>query len=145
MSRPFTHPPLRLEFFGAIIIGRRRQRVILPARKKMGNWDFDGDEAFFFFIASILGVVGLIKWYGPLAGKTHLGDRGKRRLLLGLAPPAAMAGLLFILTQWADPKYVVGQLDYILLFLAGGLALLALAAWMLRLLGVEVRDDAIER
>jgi uncharacterized membrane protein YjfL (UPF0719 family) len=111
----------------------------------MGNWDFDGDEAFFFLVATILGVVGLAKWYLPLARRTRLGERGPGRLMLGLTPPLAMGGLLFVLTQWADAKYVVGQLDYILLFFAGGLAWLTLAQWLIRLLGVDVRDDAVER
>jgi uncharacterized membrane protein YjfL (UPF0719 family) len=57
----------------------------------------------------------------------------------------ALAGLVFVLTQWADPKYVVGQLDYILLFVAGGLMWLALTPMLLRWLGVDVRDDALER
>jgi uncharacterized membrane protein YjfL (UPF0719 family) len=111
----------------------------------MGNWDFDGDEAFFFFVAGILGIIGLFKWYGPLVRRTRLGERGHGRLLLALTPVLAVAALIFVLTQWADPKYVVGQVDYILLFVAGGLAWLTVTRWLLRLVGVEAVDDGIER
>jgi uncharacterized membrane protein YjfL (UPF0719 family) len=120
--------------------------VYFPTAEKMGNWDFDGDEVLFFLVASILGVIGLCQWYWRLARSTRLGEHtGGRRLLLALTPPAALAGLYFVLQHWADPKYVVGQLDYILLFMAGGLAWLMLTRSAIPLLGIAVRDDAIER
>jgi len=50
-----------------------------------------------------------------------------------------------VLTRWADPLYVVGNLDYQLLFLSGGTAWLWVVAAVSPLLGISVTDDAIER
>jgi uncharacterized membrane protein YjfL (UPF0719 family) len=111
----------------------------------MGNWDFDGDEFIFFIAAAILGLYGLYQWYGPLISATRLGRRGAARTLLGLTPPVAMVGLMVVLLHWSDPKYVVGHFDYQQLFAAGGLAWLTLALLAGSVLGVDVRDDAIDR
>jgi uncharacterized membrane protein YjfL (UPF0719 family) len=111
----------------------------------MGKWDFDDDEVLFFLVAGILGAIGLVRWYWPLMRETRLGERISRRQLLALTPLLALAGLWFVLNRWADPTEVVGHLDYILLFMAGGLLWLAFTPCTLPLLGVSVRDDAIER
>jgi uncharacterized membrane protein YjfL (UPF0719 family) len=111
----------------------------------MGNWDFDGDEFIFFIAAAILGLYGLYLWYWPLIRATRLGRRSAARTLLGLTPVLAMVGLIAVLLHWSDPKYVIGQLDYQLLFAAGGLAWLTLALIAGCVLGVDVRDDAIDR
>ena len=111
----------------------------------MGNWDFDGDEAIFFLASAAVMIFGACGWYLWLARPTRLGERGPQRLLLGVTPLVALLGLWFVLMTWADPKYVVGNLDYQLLFTAGGGAWLVVVAGLTKLLGVSVRDDAIER
>jgi hypothetical protein len=111
----------------------------------MGNWDFDPDEAFFLIIGGIFALIGTIIWYLRLARVTSIGESGVQRKIVALAPPAALAGLAFVLMTWADPKYVVGHFDYQLLFTAGGLAGLWIVSWITGKLGVDVRDDALER
>src|SRR5262245_20802816 len=124
MSRPFkSHPHEKvrpLQIAGEVIIGLSPAADILP-RRKMGHWDFDGDEFVFFIAAVILGCIGLYRWYWPLISVTRLGRRGAGRDILGITPALAMAGLALVLVEWADPKYVVGNLDYQLMFAAGGL------------------------
>ena len=58
----------------------------------MGNWDFDGDEAIFFFVAGIIGVVGLFRWYIRIIRRARLARCGEMRLLL-----AQLLGLDLIL------------------------------------------------
>ena len=112
----------------------------------MKPWDFDGDEVVFFIAAAILAGYGLIQWYWPLICRTSIGRRSPGGTMsLAATPIIALAGLFILLATWSDPKYVVGHIDYILLFLAGGGAWLALAVFSGRVLGIDVRDDAIVR
>jgi uncharacterized membrane protein YjfL (UPF0719 family) len=53
--------------------------------------------------------------------------------------------VLAILQTWADPVYVVGHADYVLLFLAGGATWIFLVTRCLAVVGLSARDDAIER
>jgi uncharacterized membrane protein YjfL (UPF0719 family) len=111
----------------------------------MAQWDFDGDEAFFFFVAAIVTIVAAFRWYLPLARVTRFGQRPGVRPLLAITPVVAMLALLVVLVCWSDPKSVQGHPDYILLFLAGGGAWLFVASVASSVLGVSPRDDAIER
>jgi hypothetical protein len=90
----------------------------------LGNWDFDGDEVFFFVCAAIIALIGIFRWYRPLARMSLLRRPGSQRPLLAIAPPLSLIPLALVLTHWADPKYVVGHFDFQLLFLTGG------AAWI---------------
>src|SRR5688572_9114815 len=115
---------------------------LLHAKTSMAQWDFSGDEAFFFFAAAIITIWGAFKWYLPLLRATRLGDDGSGRLLLAATPLVGLAGLYLVLSTWADPQSVVGHFDYILLFMAGGGAWMWLTASAIRWLGVDVRDDS---
>jgi uncharacterized membrane protein YjfL (UPF0719 family) len=110
----------------------------------LGNWDFDDNEVVFFLIAGLAGLAGTWAWYARLLRHPAPPCHPIRPALI-CTPILALAALLIVLTRWADPKYVVGQLDYQLLFLAGGATWLWVIAWSTRLLGVSVIDDAIER
>jgi uncharacterized membrane protein YjfL (UPF0719 family) len=111
----------------------------------MGNWDFDGDEAFFFIVAALIAFAGAIAWYVRIARFSHLGQTHHTRTLLAMTPLLASLGLLVVLRCWSDPKYVANQWDYFLLFLAGGVAWMWLIGGALPLFGISPRDDALER
>ncbi len=111
----------------------------------MGKWDFDGDEILFFVAAGVIGIFGILHWYWTLIRISVLGRSLRIRTLLALAPLPPLLALWFVLTHWADPKEVVGNLDYQLLFLTGGLAWLSLAIAIPPHFGVSARSDAIER
>src|SRR3954452_45836 len=111
----------------------------------MAQWDFDGDEAVFFFVAAIVTIVAAFRWYLPLARVTRFGQRLGVRPLLAATPIVASFALLVVLLCWSDSKSVQGHSDYILLFLAGGGAWLYAASVASRVLGASPRDDAIER
>lgn len=111
----------------------------------MGKWDFDGDEILFFVLAGLVALVGTIRWYWTLVRVSGLGRRTSIRWAMAIVPIAALLPLLFVLARWADPKYVVGQLDYQLLFFVGGVAWISTAASLFPLFGISPRDDALER
>ena len=112
----------------------------------MANWDFSGDEALFFFLSAALGVVWALRWYVIVFRATPIGDRGWQRWLLALTPIFCIVILWIVLRNWSDPVAVAGHIDYELLFVAGGLALLAITGWFTSaLLGISWRDDALER
>jgi len=111
----------------------------------MGKWDFSGDEVVFLLAAALVGLVGAALWYGRIARMRAARGGRASKLILTPLPPLALLALLYVLQHWADPKYVVGQLDYILLFMAGGATWLWIAAGISALMGVSARDDALER
>jgi uncharacterized membrane protein YjfL (UPF0719 family) len=111
----------------------------------MGKWDFDGDEAFFFFVATIFAVVGTFLWNVRLVRRTPIRKPIAQRFALASTPLIALAGLGLVLMRWADPKEVVGHLDYQLLFFVGGGAWLFWTILLMPMLGIGPLDDAIER
>lgn len=111
----------------------------------MGKWDFDADEGFFFFLAAIVAVIGLVRWYLLILCRCRSTHCGSIRASLAIVPIFSGAALWFVLNHWADPKYVLGQLDYQLLFLCGGIACLWCIRCALPIFGIDPRDDAIER
>jgi hypothetical protein len=109
-------------------------------------WDFSGDESLFFLVAAIGGVVGAWKWYAPLvvaARSTFTWGAG--RAALALLPLPSLGVILIILNTLADPQFVVGHLDYIILFLVGGAAWIFWGTRMLVLAGIEPATMALER
>src|SRR5689334_9973922 len=110
----------------------------------MAQWDFDGDEAFFFFVAAVVTIVASLRWYLPLARVRRFGQRSAVRPLLAVTPPIAFLTLLIVLAQWSDPHSVQGHADYILLFLCGGGLWVFGAPLASTVLGVSARQDAVE-
>jgi hypothetical protein len=110
----------------------------------MGNWDFSDDESFFFFAAAIGALAWFVAWYLPLTRVRAVGS-GSSKLTLALTPPACLAVLLLVLQRWADPQYVVGRLDYTLLFIAGGATWMWACGLITNFFGISRRDDALER
>src|SRR5688572_12266880 len=58
-----------------------------------------GDEGLVAFISAGLGLVALVRWYFFLGS---LGDGVTRNAILGIAPPAALVLLFFILKNFAS-------------------------------------------
>jgi uncharacterized membrane protein YjfL (UPF0719 family) len=110
----------------------------------MSYFEFDGDE-WLFFLAAALSVVGLmVAYYSPLLSVASIRRPRLRRLALACLPFLALIPTYLVLQRWADPQ-VVGHLDYSILFMLGGAVWIFGAAGLLGLLGISVRDDAIER
>lgn len=110
----------------------------------MSNFDFDGDE-WLFFLAAAASVVGLIvTYYLPLLSISFLNRSGLQSLALACLPLVALVPTFVVLQRWADPQ-VVGHLDYTILFMLGGGMWIFVASRFLEVLGISIRDDAIER
>lgn len=108
-------------------------------------WDFSGDEVLFFLVAGVVALVTTVRWY-YFIGRTKSSFRpSPGRMLLAILPPILVLFLIIVLSTLADPVYVAGKLDYTLLFTAGGIAWMFAAASAFTLLGVNARDDALER
>ena len=107
-------------------------------------WDFSGDEILFFAAAGIVALAATVRWYGAIMRtRSFRSSRGRR--VLAIVPLVLVFVLLIVLRTLADPVYVAGKLDYTLLCTAGGVAWIFVGASAFALLGVSVRDDALER
>jgi hypothetical protein len=97
----------------------------------------------FFLVAGVVALVSTVKWYYALVrAKTF--RPSPARQVLAIAPPLLVVVLLIVLQTLADPVYVAGKLDYTLLFTAGGITWMFVAASAFAWLGVSARDDALE-
>ena len=110
----------------------------------MSYFDFDGDE-WLFFLAAAASVVGLIvTYYLPLLSISPIKSSSLQRFALACLPLVAIVPTYVVLQRWADPR-VVGHLDYTILFMLGGGIWIFVASRFLEVLGISIRDDAIER
>ena len=107
-------------------------------------WDFSGDEVLFLVVAAVVAFVATVRWY-YFVGRAKSFRPAPARIVLAFLPLALLIVLVTVLQTLADPVWVVGRLDYTLLFTAGGIAWMFAAASAFALLGVSVRDDALER
>jgi uncharacterized membrane protein YjfL (UPF0719 family) len=107
-------------------------------------WDFSGDEVLFFAVAGVVALITTVRWYYFVARAKSFRP-SPIRIILAIVPLILVIALLVVLAKLADPVYVAGKLDYTLLFTAGGIAWMFLAVSAFALLGVNVRDDALER
>jgi hypothetical protein len=103
-----------------------------------------GDEAGVLVVASVLAVFTWFRWYLPLASVRRLGAPAGGRLLLSLAPPLAMAGLYAVLKTLASFDVRDAPL-YLLFYLAMGAGWVGCCTLGLPALGLNPRDDVIER
>jgi uncharacterized membrane protein YjfL (UPF0719 family) len=110
----------------------------------MSHFDFDGDE-WLFFGAATASVVGLIvTYYLPLLSISSIKRASSGRFVLACLPLVALIPTCIVLQRWADPR-VVGHRDYVILFMLGGGMWIFVASRFLEVLGISIRDDAIER
>lgn len=110
----------------------------------MRNSEFSGDEIIFSFLSLVIAFGGAVMWYSPVIRMAMLG-RSRGRIIVALMPLLAISPLIPVLALWADPVYVVRDPAYQGLFAVGGLAWIWLAGALLPIVGLSVRDDALER
>ena len=108
-------------------------------------FDFSDDELWFLIVALIGACLGACRWYLTLFRVSSLNRDSKSQVLLHLAPLICLVLLTIVLQTLADPVYVVGHLDYTLLFLAGGACWIFGASETFALMGVSTLDDAMRR
>jgi hypothetical protein len=106
--------------------------------------DFSDDETFTFFACGVFSVIAGFRYYLPLFSVTLLAGGLLVRLALALAPPLCLILLLPVLFRLTSHE-VKDDHSYVLLFLLAGIVWLAIANITAMLLGISVRDDAIER
>jgi uncharacterized membrane protein YjfL (UPF0719 family) len=110
----------------------------------MSHFDFDGDEWLFFFAAAASAIVLIITYYPPLLLISPIKRSSVQRVALACLPVVALIPTYIVLQRSADPR-VVGHLDYTILFMLGGGMWIFVASRFLEVLGISIRDDAIER
>jgi len=103
-----------------------------------------GDEVFVLVASLILGIGGWGLW---LVGAVSVsGLRTRRPPIALLGSVIGLAGLLILLVlRFAAADDVSGSPGYLLMYLALGLAWLRLAALLFPFVGLNPRDDLIER
>jgi hypothetical protein len=107
-------------------------------------FDFSGDETFFFIIALAATVRGGWTYWAPLASIAKSPRPSRARAILAIIPIVGALMTCFTAQVWGDSS-VSNHPDYILLFMLGSLAWLFLSTFAMRLLGLSLRDDALER
>jgi uncharacterized membrane protein YjfL (UPF0719 family) len=110
----------------------------------MSYFDFDGDEWLFFLAAAASVFILGIGYYRSLVSISPIKRSGRQRLALACLPVVALVPTYVVLQRWADPR-VVGHVDYAILFMLGGGMWIFVASRFLEVLGISIRDDAIER
>lgn len=102
------------------------------------------DETAVLVIGGIVALIGWGRWCTSAATVTTLGSSHSERLPIYFAP-LACAGVLFtVLRVWASHD-VRDHYGYIMMYLAMGMAWVVVVIKSLPLLGLNARDDAIER
>jgi uncharacterized membrane protein YjfL (UPF0719 family) len=102
------------------------------------------DEGVTFAVSGFLALWGWWRWYAPLAQVRRLGAVSRGRILLALAPPVALVGLFGVLRTAASFDVRDSPL-YLSFYLVMGAGWLALVAQLLPAVGLNPRDDVIER
>jgi hypothetical protein len=102
------------------------------------------DEGVVFAVASVLALVSWWRWYAPLVSVERLGARRDGRMLLGLTPILAVLALFGVLRAAASFDVRDSPL-YLTFYLALGVAWVGGAAQFLPALGLNPRDDVVER
>jgi uncharacterized membrane protein YjfL (UPF0719 family) len=102
------------------------------------------DESFCLFVSIAIAVWGTGAWYSTLIGAA--GQTGSRwiRPALGLILPATL-GVLWTVLEVLAAIEVREDFTYVFLFLVVGTAWFSITTRLLLWLGVNVRDDALER
>jgi hypothetical protein len=108
------------------------------------NWDFGGDEWVFFIASAAIVLFGTARYYFPLISVSLIRKSFLRRILLASLPPISIVPTYVVLCRWTDPQ-VLGHLDYTILFMLGATAFIFVTASAIQILGISIRQDAIER
>lgn len=116
----------------------------------MSQWTFTlaeemgDDEVFAGIVAAAIALFGLARWLAPAMLVHRVGGHAGRRLLIMLTPALCLGVMLPALLTIAAVE-VREDMRYVILFLIIGAAWLTAMQMVMPLLGVSVRDDALER
>jgi len=102
------------------------------------------DEFVITIISLILAALAWWRLYSPLVHHRNAGRGGSERRLLGLAPLLCAAALLTVLLAWASSD-VRNNPIYLIFYTVFGAAVVGALMFLTPLLGLSIRDDAIER
>jgi uncharacterized membrane protein YjfL (UPF0719 family) len=108
-------------------------------------WDFDGDELAFFVLAGFAAFILVLRYFRDIRTISRLVCPLYKRLPLIFLPIVCLSVIFFVLWKWSDPQTVRGHADYMTLFMAGGALWVFGSLILMRLMGISLRDDAIER
>jgi hypothetical protein len=107
-------------------------------------WDFDDDEWIFLAVAFAAVIFLGARYFKHLLLVSPMVSPRSTRSMLLITPPICVAFTYCILANWSDPQTVRGHADYMTLFMVGA-ALWVFASPSFLVLGVHLRDDAVER
>ncbi len=102
-----------------------------------------GDEFFVSIVSVTIAAWAWFSWYSDLVRVTRLGEHGRSRQILAMAPPLSLVFLYFVLVRYAA-KEVREDSVYILMYLVLGAAWIGLVTKIAGWLGISVRDDVLE-
>jgi hypothetical protein len=106
--------------------------------------EFSDDETFAFLACALASTIAGVLYYLPILRITRMAGGARIRLLLALAPPLCLLLLLPVLQNFTSHEVREDE-AYVLLFTFGGGVWLAIAVIITHVLGISLRDDAIER
>jgi hypothetical protein len=95
-------------------------------------------------VACSAAAIAAVGWYCTIVQVTTLGGGVPTRAALGAVPFACLALVFVVLRKWSDPQ-VQASFGLTLLFLPSAVVWMAAAGLLMRLLGVSIIDDAVER
>jgi hypothetical protein len=104
----------------------------------------DGDEVLILIVFSIVAFIATLSWYAPIFANRAFGRGYKTRIVLGILPIVCFipAAVFIRATAAHEVRESPGLLT---LFIGGEIVVLKIITIAARLLGISVRDDAIER
>ena len=102
------------------------------------------DEGFVFFVCILLAIVGWGWYYLHAFSATTIGSLPTRRGILNLTPLLCLV-LLFVILKLFASHDVRDDGTYLAFYLLMGAAWVPLAMWLLPLVGLDPRRDAIHR
>jgi hypothetical protein len=106
--------------------------------------ELSGDETLVLITSSIAALFFISVGWGMIVRVSSLNGSRLRRLPLVLTPAVGIALLVYVLRTWAD-RQVREHLIYQVLFVVLSVAWTGVVASAMRLLGIRIRLDAIER
>jgi uncharacterized membrane protein YjfL (UPF0719 family) len=102
------------------------------------------DEGVVFVVSGFLALAGWWRWYAPLVSVKRLGAGRDGRMVLAVAPVLSL-GALFAVLRTAASFDVQDSPLYLSFYLVMGAGWVALAGQLLPALGLNPRDDVVER
>ncbi len=107
------------------------------------SFDISDDESLVLLMAGLASVVVVFRWFLNLRRIASIGCPPGQRRPLYLAPIVGLGLVLLTLVSFASHEIKDNGI-YVVLFMVAGIVWLTIAASLFRLLGVGLREDALE-